>query len=129
MYPNRLECSGHENGSFMLLSIVHLLDSARASQSDAERDVLFIHGHLKPEQTKTFFVQVDITKEAIMIYFTIRVLVNALALAITIILLPGLHVEPIIQGVIGGVLGARVTQIATYVIGFFAGGFYRFVVL
>ena len=35
-----------------------------------------------------------------MIYFVIRVLVNALALAITIILLPGLQVGPIIPGVI-----------------------------
>ncbi len=35
-----------------------------------------------------------------MIYFTIRVLVNALALAVTIILLPGLRVGPIIPGVI-----------------------------
>ncbi len=35
-----------------------------------------------------------------MIYFTIRVLVNALALALTIILVPGLKVGPIIPGVI-----------------------------
>jgi ubiquinone biosynthesis protein len=35
-----------------------------------------------------------------MVYFVIRVLVNALALAITIILLPGLQVGPIIPGVI-----------------------------
>jgi ubiquinone biosynthesis protein len=35
-----------------------------------------------------------------MIYFVIRVLVNALALAVTIILLPGLKIGPIIPGVI-----------------------------
>ena len=35
-----------------------------------------------------------------MIYFVIRVLVNALALAITIILLPGLQVGPMMPGVI-----------------------------
>ncbi len=36
-----------------------------------------------------------------MIYFVIRILVNALALSITIILMPGLKVSPIIPGVIG----------------------------
>ncbi len=35
-----------------------------------------------------------------MIYFVIRVLVNALALAITIILMPGLEVGPMIPGVV-----------------------------
>ena len=35
-----------------------------------------------------------------MIYFIIRVLVNALALAITIIFSPGLNVGPIIPGVV-----------------------------